>query len=137
MTDKNQTSPTFVWNAGGWFGSQFGCTLWMLILGFVLLARDFLAAWVCIAGFVVLNVWGLYLWQARARRRAYAAIQWFLLAASGVIAIVVVTVNVRGLSEPATAGALVSTYLPYWVVAVAPGLMLVFFWRQRAQSKKH
>jgi hypothetical protein len=44
-----------------------------------------------------------------------------------VIAQVVVVVNSRGLSEPPTPGARVSTYLPYWVVGAAPALMLLFY----------
>lgn len=130
-TDGNRTPSVFAWNAAGWFGAQGGCTLWLLILGFVLLRKDSLAAWACVASFLVLNAWGLYLWRSRERLSAYAGLQRFLLAASVIIAVVVVVVNTRGLSEPPTPGALVSTYLPYWVIAAAPALMLLFFFRER------
>ena len=132
MVNDGDNSPSaFSWNAGGWFGSQLGCTLWLLILGVVLLSKDLFAAWVCVGSFVVLNAWGLYLWRGREKLIAYAAMQRFLLATSVIIALVVVVVNSRGVSEPPAPGALVSTYLPYWTIAVAPGLMLIFLWRER------
>jgi hypothetical protein len=37
-------------------------------------------------------------------------------------------VNRRGLSEPPAAGAWVSTYRPYWVIAAAPAPTVVCFW---------
>jgi hypothetical protein len=135
-TDANRAQTAFHWNAGGWFGSQLGCTLWLLILGLVLLSKDLLAAWACVAGFVMLNAWGLYLWRGRGQLIAYVAIQRFLLAASVIMAAVVAVVNIRGLSEPPTSGALVSTYLPYWVIAVAPGLMLAFFSIERNMKRR-
>ncbi len=132
MASSGNSAPsTFAWNAGGWFGAQVGCTLWLLILGFVLFRKDALAGWTCVASFFVLNAWGLYLWRSRERLSAYAGLQRFLIAASVVIALVVWVVNTRGLSEPPTPGALVSTYLPYWVIAAAPALMLLFFLRER------
>ena len=136
-TDRNSTPSAFAWNVGGWFGAQLGCTLWLPILGLVLLRKDALAAWVCVASFLVLNAWGFYLWRARERLSAYAGLQRFLLAASVIIAVVVVVVNTRGLSEPPNAGALVSTYLPYWVIAAAPALMLFFFFRERSVRRGH
>jgi hypothetical protein len=73
----------------------------------------------------------LYLWRSRERLSAHAGLQRFLLVTSVVVALVVVVVNTRGLSEPPTPGAVVSTYLPYWVIAAAPALMLLFFVRER------
>jgi len=137
-TDQHVARSAFVWYAGGWFGTQFGCTLWMLILGFVLLSRDRLGALACIAGFLILNAWGLYRWQSKARLTAYAGQQRFLLVASVIVAAVVSALNLRGLSAPPAPGTLVSTYLPYWVILLAPGLMLLFHWRERkvAQGPK-
>lgn len=135
VTKQHVVRPAFVWNAGGWFGSQFGCTLWLLILGLVLLRRDAVAAGACLASFAISNAWGLYLWGRRARLSAYAGIQRFLLLASVLIVVVVWVVNVRGASAPPAPGTLVSTYLPYGAVVVAPALMLVFFLRER-QAKR-
>jgi hypothetical protein len=130
-TDGNTPRSAFSWNAGGWFGAQIGCTLWLLILGLVIVPKDSLAAGACVGGFVVLNAWGLYLWRRREQLPAYAGLQRFLAAASVVIAFVVVVVNGRGASEPPIPGAVVSTFLPYWLIVLAPGLMLLFFWRDR------
>lgn len=126
----------FAWNAGGWFGAQIGSTLWLLILGAVLLPGDSLTAWACLSGFLALNGWGWHLWHRRQHLGAHAALQRFLAAATAVIAGVVALVNARGLSEPPAPGALVSTQLPYWVVGVAPALMLVFYLRERGARRK-
>lgn len=129
-----QPRSPFTWNAGGWFGSQVGSTLWLVILGFVLWSRDALTAYGCFGGFFVLNAWGCYLWRKRERLSVYAGLQLFLLLASVAFAVVVVLVNVRGLSERAP-GALVSTHLPYGIIAAPPLLMLMFFFRER-QAKR-
>ena len=125
------TRSAFSWNAGGWIGTQLGSTLWLLILGLVLVRRDALGGWLCVASFVLLNAWGWYLWRSREHLSAYAGLQRFLLAASVIVGVVVMVVNGRGLSEPLTPGAVVSTYLPYWAIAAAPALMLLFFLRER------
>jgi len=134
--DKNSAPSAFIWNTGGWFGSQVGSTIWMLILGFVLLSKDSLAASVCFGGFVVLNAWGLFLWRSRERLSVYAGLQRFLASATVVIALVVVVVNERGVSQPPAPGALVSTFFPYWVILAAPMLMFLFFLREREGKRK-
>jgi hypothetical protein len=133
-TAGSETRPAFVWNPGAWFGCQVGCTLWLAILGGVLLPKDRLAAYGCLAGFLALNAWGVHLWRRRGTTSAYAALQRFLLGASVVIAAVVVLVNLRGVSLPPGPGAFVSTYVPYWAIAVAPTLMLAFHLRHRAEG---
>jgi hypothetical protein len=133
--EQDNARSAFTWNGGGWFGSQLGCTLWLLILGIVLSWRDVVAASVCASSFVILNAWGLYLWHRREQLSAYAGLQRFLLATSVVIAAVVAVVNLRGVSEPPTPGAMVSTYLPYGVIVVAPALMLFFFLQERSARR--
>ena len=136
MDNHHESAPTsFAWNAGGWLGGQFGCTLWLLILGLVLLGKDPVSAVVCLASFGVLNLWGLFLWRRRERLRAYAGLQWFLLAASVIIAVVTWVMHTRGVAEQPTRGALVSTYLPYWVIGAAPALMLLFFLMERMSRR--
>jgi len=130
--DQDIARSAFSWNGGGWFGSQLGCTLWLLILGIVLFWRDAVAASICVSSFVILNAWGFHLWRRRKQLSAYAGLQRFLLATSVVIALVVAVVNLRGVSEPPTPGAMVSTHLPYAGVAVAPALMLFFFLQERS-----
>jgi hypothetical protein len=79
----------FQWNAGGWFGSQLGGTIWMLIGAAVLLpaAPDVATVW--LIGFTVANAIGAWLWRRRDRVRPYPAMQALLLAcvASGLAAL--------------------------------------------------
>lgn len=132
-TGESTIRPTaFAWNAGAWFGSQGGCSLWMLILGLLLLPKDAVAGTGCLAGFLVVNAWGLLLWRARRRVRAYAAIQAFLLVCTVAMIGVVGLVRARGMSEPREPGAFVSTDLPWSVLLVCPALLVAFHFRERA-----
>jgi NADH:ubiquinone oxidoreductase subunit 6 (subunit J) len=133
-SSANPSGTAFVWNAGGWFGAQLGSTLWMAILGFVLLAKDLPAAATALAGFALANAAGFFLWRGRARRSAYSGLQLFLLALALIVAAVVAVVQLRGASETPTSG--VSTYLPWWVAGLAPILMLVFLLRERAARRQ-
>ena len=126
----------FVWNAGGWFGSQVGSTLWLLILGLGVARRDPLAGSLAVGGFLALNAWGLSLWRSRARLGAYAGIQRFLLAATAVVAVVVVVAHARSTATTPRPGALASTFLPGWVVLMFPGLMLLFWLRERLARRE-
>jgi hypothetical protein len=128
-------SSAFTRNAGGWFGSQLGGTLWLLVLGVVVMPNDRLAASVCIGGCAALNAWGLYLWRSRERLRAYTGIQRFLAVASLIVALVVLVLNYRGVSGPPTPGAPVSTHVPYWSIVVVPTLMLLFAFQERGRRR--
>src|SRR5262245_26948748 len=55
----------FVWDAGGWFGALFGCTVWMFVLGTTTVALDPLAGIVAFAGFAIGNGGGFALWRRR------------------------------------------------------------------------
>ena len=132
--EKGSVQSAFQWNAGAWFGTQLGCTLWMGVLGLVVLSKNPPAAIVCIVSFLLLNSIGLYIWRRRANLNAYIAIQIFLAAVTMATAVIVVLLNRWGVAEPAQAGALVSTELPFWAIAVAPALMVMFFFRQRQMT---
>ena len=69
----------FSWNAGGWFGSQVGCTAWLLTGAVFLapLAPRNAACW--LACFVIANGIGTWLWSSRGWIRPYLAIQLLLL----------------------------------------------------------
>src|SRR6185503_60823 len=114
----------FVWNAGGWLGAQLGSTLWLLILGLVLLPRDMPSALLCLGIFALLNALGCFLWRLREYLSAYKAYQTFLGAAAALFATVIVLLKVQGVSEPPAPGSTISTYLPLWAVWIAPGMML-------------
>ncbi len=131
-----EPASAFVWNAGGWFGAQLGSTLWMLILGAAVLRRDATGGLICLGGWAALNAWGAILWSRRGRLAAHAGFQLFLGAASLVFAAVVLALRARGLSQHPFAGGAVSTYLPLWVLGLAPCLMLFFYLRERSVRRR-
>ncbi len=69
----------FQWSTGGWFGSQLGCTAWMLAGAtlFVMQAWDVTVIWlIC---FATANAIGTWLWSRRDRLRPYLALQLLLI----------------------------------------------------------
>ncbi|MDG1500396.1 MAG: hypothetical protein P8N31_03135 [Planctomycetota bacterium] len=109
---QDQTDERF--NKGAWYGSQFGATLWMLLAGLGLLGEDILVAAAFLAGFACLNLWGVFLWRQSRSATAHATVQKFLAGGAIVVATVVPMANQRELSLD----------LPYWTLAVFPGMML-------------
>src|SRR4051794_2646034 len=75
---EGSVSP-FRWNAGAWFGSQLGGTLWLLVGSAVLLASSPLASSVWAGSFALANGLGLALWASRGRLGMYAALQALLV----------------------------------------------------------
>lgn len=103
------------WSPGSWFGTQLGCTLWLLLLGAVLLGEDHVTGAAAFVGFVAANAWGLRLWRRRARMPGRVGMQRLLAGIALVVAIVVVLANVRA----------VAVDLPYWTIAVVPACMVL------------
>jgi hypothetical protein len=68
-------SGQFQWNGGGWFGSQIGGTLWMLIIGFTMLGKLPAFAWMAIGLALGVNGLGFWLWSHRHRLAPYPCIQ--------------------------------------------------------------
>jgi hypothetical protein len=75
---EERVSP-FRWNAGAWFGSQLGGTLWLLVGAGVLLTWPPLASSVWAASFVLANALGLTLWANRGRLGMYVALQTLMI----------------------------------------------------------
>ncbi len=74
----NPTTPVPMvahWNAGGWFGSQLGGTLWMFISAGVLGPEHARSAVVVLVCGLASNVVGLALWGQRSRLDPYRALQ--------------------------------------------------------------
>ena len=88
---------SFVWNAGGWFGSQIGGTVWMLFGGLSLLFSDLFSGLVCLGGFAVVNVMGCYLWQRREKMDPYVGIQQLLFTLAVVCPSISVVLYCRGI----------------------------------------
>jgi hypothetical protein len=135
-TARHSAASPFAWNAGGWFGAQLGSSLWMFILGLVLLRTDPVAASVDLACFVLLNAWGLHLWRSRDRVSAYAGSQRFLIGATVLITLIALVSNARGISAPQAPGAWDPMRVPYWAIALGPILMLQFWLQERAFRRR-
>lgn len=79
----------FQWNAGGWFGGQLGCTLWILVgAATLVLESPGVAAWWALC-FAAANAVGLAMWRRRDRLRPFPAIQG-LIAACGLAGLLAV-----------------------------------------------
>lgn len=53
------------WNTGGWFGSQLGGTVWILIAAAISSGRDISTGIILLLLFLVPNTIGLILWRQR------------------------------------------------------------------------
>ncbi|MCP5055669.1 MAG: hypothetical protein GY937_02970 [bacterium] len=119
----------FQWNRGGWFGSQVGATLWLVLLGGVLLVQSQPVGGLVVLCGVVPNLIGLALWRRRQSISPYAAIQ-ILIAVCGCGALVAM-VGIRVIAPPQVA----SETSWVWFLLMYPGLMLMFHLQERAARK--
>ena len=78
MKPKHADAPGFRWNAGAWFGTQFGATCWLLICALLMMPHDAGIASMVALCFVAACVTGVGLWVARRRIGAYPALQGLL-----------------------------------------------------------
>ena len=92
-----------------------------------MIARDLTAGLVCTATFGALTGLGIVPYRRRERSSPLAATQAFLACVTVGTALVVVLANARGIADPPSPGAMLSTHLPYWAIAIPPALMLFFF----------
>lgn len=122
----------FQWDFGGWFGSQLGSTLWMLLAGSILLARVPLAASVVIGIFLLVNALEFSLWQARARLSAHRGVQAQLwISGLGSIACLFALGRLGGFEALPGGGPASDVKWSLAVLAFTVLLSLVFWRRQR------
>ena len=117
----------FQWSAGSWFGAQIGATLWMPLLGVLMLAQGRMAGALVLGMALAVNGMGLFLWSRRGTWEPYPAVQ-LLLGASAVAALISVL-----LASPAPSpgeGFELAPSLP--TLLVYPGLMLVVYLQERS-----
>jgi len=129
MAASSDSAPreVFQWNAGGWFGSQVGCTLWMLLGAGFLFREAPLATLVWLTSFALINMLGVILWRRRERWRAYDAIQ-CLIVATGVLSLVCVAIVDRmGKLPELTFGHAYPQVLAYGSLLIFPVLMVWFY----------
>lgn len=124
----------FQWNAGGWFGSSFGGSAWMIVTScFLVFHNQPTLALVPAIGFAIILLASLLLWARRDRIYPFHA----LMALLGllVIAIPSVLIVVPLYGSPAVLAAMnwpVSTWPTVLGCVIAPGLMIWFLFLERS-----
>jgi len=127
---EKRDSGRFQWNRGGWFGGQVGATLWLILLGGLLVATDRVGGWAVLSLGLLPNVVGCLMWRRRQRLSPYRALQ-ELIALAGLCALVSMLILMRSdVSLP-------SLQLPssLWFLLIYPGMMLVFHVQERAARR--
>jgi hypothetical protein len=126
---SDRVSP-FRWNAGGWFGSQLGGTLWLLVGGGLLAASDPAVALVWFGCFVAANALGFFLWRQRHRLAAHAALQLFLGTLAVLSLLAIMAADWSGNLPRLAAGHENPRVAAYGALLVFPGLQLLFWLQQ-------
>jgi len=120
----------FRWNAGGWFGGQIGSTVWLLILGVLLMWQDVVSGLAAIGAFVVPNIVGTMMWRRRHEMPVYPTIQW-LFAVMGLCTLtVLMTVKARAVEIPGY-----TVDLPWWIMFIYPAIILQMHFIHRATTR--
>lgn len=136
-TSRETTGPGyFRWNPGGWFGSQVGCTAWLVVGAAVLAPRTQAVAGVWVGCRALANAAGVWLWRRRDSIRPYAVLQWLILTCgvSGLVAFLSLDTL-----RPDVAAALDWPRYGYRVLLIFPAIMgrfafLEYSSRRRARS---
>lgn len=129
--NSDTAKSALVWNSGAWIGTQLGCTAWLLPYSAASMYADVVFGLCCLAGFVLLNVWGYSLWIRRDALPFFTAVILWLCGLTLFLLTVVVIANARGLKIANTPFGVVSTELPYWVVMLPPAMILHFILLRR------
>jgi hypothetical protein len=121
---------TLQWSAGGYFGSQLGATLWIALLGCLLVPLEPVLGLGILALYLVANGLGFALWRRRATLAPHTGIQLLCVASLGAAAATLFLLDAVGISELAQAE--VGDGRPLWAyLLVYPLLMLLLWWLDR------
>lgn len=132
VAPQAQPAGAFLWSAGAWFGSQFGVSAWLAVLGALVLPRDVVSGLVALASFATIGAWSWVLWMRRESLRMYTAMQLLLVVVALLTAVVVVVCRARGVTDAPELGQGISLALPWWTLGVAPALMAFLALRERS-----
>lgn len=129
MSEAPSPSSSATWNAGAWFGTTLGSTLWLLIAAVVLTPHSGAVAASVLACFVVPNAYAMFLWRRRSKRSFFVAARGFVLLVGLCSFVAVYVVDRAGLwqtlSIPPSNATRVATM--YWAIAIAVGALWVMF----------
>ena len=139
VSDTKQNRPT-AWNAGGWFGSQLGSTLWLAISAALLAARSVAVASTVFALFLVVNLVGVVLWHRRYRISIFSALQILLTTFWACSMAAVFVIDRAGLWETLAVGGnnnipATRTYAMLTVLVLALGVMIRFLHRKQSARR--
>ena len=129
-------SGQFQWNLGGWLGAQIGGTVWMVILGFTLIAREPVFALVSLGLALLVNGLGLWLWSRRDRLEPYPCIQGLLATVAIATLILLVTFDATGRIAELDPHFRNNPRGLYALMLMFPILMGMFHLQNRAGKKK-
>ncbi len=118
------------WNFGGWFGGQFGGTLWILVAAVLSAVRDLETGALVLVTFLIPNIIGTILWRQRDRLSCYAAIQ-MLLPLVGIFSLLAVYIlDSSNQWLVIQSGGSISAMSTYGLIILAVAvLFLVFYFR--------
>lgn len=113
------------WNTGGWFGSQLGGTVWILIAAAISSGHDLSTGVILLILFLLPNIVGLLLWRQR-KLTCYQSIQilFALCGFSGLLAIFVLDRN--GLWLEIQTGGAISKEAGYLLLSIT--ILVVMAW---------
>jgi hypothetical protein len=122
----------FQWNAGAWFGSQFGSASWLLAGAVFLLLISPRIALVWLSGFILCGTVTIFLWAQRATLRAYVAYQWslFVIAVVGFMCLLIA--HLTGLLQQLVWNNPSAPLGAFAAWLVFPSMMVRFYLRERA-----
>ena len=133
MAPEDQGKPgpgRFQWSRGAWFGAQVGATIWLVLLGVLMLAQGRISGALVLALGLAANGFGVWLWRERQTREPYPSIQIFLAA---VAVIALVSVLVAGASDRSAAAGATSFTPSLPVLLVYPALMAILHFQERQE----
>ncbi len=125
------------WNLGGWFGSQLGGTLWILIAAVLSGIRDLETGGLVLVTFLIPNIIGTFLWHGRDRVSCYIAIQMLLplLGIFSFLAVYILDSSNQWLAIQS--GGSVSATATYGLIILGVSLLfLIFYFRFGRHSKE-
>jgi len=128
-TTAEKTRRGFRWGAGSWFGTQLGATVWIPLLGVLMLVQGRTTTGAAVVGLGLLaNAVGLFLWMRRDTREPYPAFQ-ILLGASavaGLLSVLLARMPGGPNDDPFTLAPSLPTLLAY------PALMGILWIQERS-----
>jgi len=89
----------FQWNTAGWFGTQIGCTLWILMVGVLISDYNMSIGLLIICFFIAPNIIGYVIWHRREHIVPYPAIQYLMVTISLFAFFTLLTLDLSGLAN--------------------------------------